>query len=1297
MKKNSLLLLLFVLTSITQNVLAQNEKNWWVFGLNRLNGFGISSPVSMDLNAPICPDYNPGSFPGPTIPGPQPFTGTPDQMTTSDTYRGLEGTAVANDPTTGEMLFYTDGRSIYDANHNVLPLNPMVGNASSTQSAVICPAPDKCGEYFIFVNPTGQGGPLNGTNEGYITWYRFNLNNSTLSSGTILVSGPLGFVVEGQIIIPHPTNPHIFWHLSHLKGNNTVRVVEINDFGINPSYSYFSLPGYSGPLTNQTTSFPGNPAFTTVLNFAYTPMSTRVPNPNNFGELAICNNQQTPAVYSCFFDATTGSIVTGAGSSDIVLQAQPAAGILPYGLEFSATGRYLYYTLSTSGTGLTGGIERFDYSTSISTNVMSALGENFNYRGLRRDKCGTIWVMDDIYLLLAGTKFPYGGAPSNPNTWSSVAYIDLPENPAIPNVIPFGSDYQEIATHAFPSFLPEDTQIELDINVNEDWIICNGECLTISVNFLTYAESPFFNPTYIWTLNGVVQAGLNSSSETVCDPGFWEVTLQYSNGCSYTTPVQEVSLAPAPINSGNQTFCLNDPEFFISGEAGIQSVTSNTAPIIYTPGTGWSFLPSAAGVGNYTIVILSDFGCGIKLSYKVFPEPEITLTCGPDVCYQDPFTTISASASVGFIPTFLTWNTGGTGASTTMDVSSPGQYTFTVLGTSLGGCTATDSCVVTVGEGDWPKTTNNSAYWDSAISIENDNQNGIYLTGEFEESTNFDNYTVPTPGGGGMYIRSVYLTKFEDCDAGQEFQWVATASGPRDVTVRSMTKNDDDQLIYMVGNYTDGLVVTSGFDAAGIPTGNYNNTYTSPFNTGLYIAVFQYDGSLIHVEDFPFPQIIQAAAITSNEYTNTSLENRVYYSFNLQWGPNSFSFVRALERTVGLGSGGQFNLFSFNQQWQTRLNSRNEVIIKDMTVFKDEVFVTGHFNQDISWPNFAPSSLFGTTTPVADDAFVFGVKDPGSTNPTSSDIIWKDDLAQSPNQQFSSYGVGISNTNDGQIVVTGTYDGNPTDAFSTGLNLQPTPFGQARGYVINIDPANSNHWEHDFSSTGLVRPSDVEVDQDGVFLTGDWNGSNFLVDNNAVSPSVVQEWHLFACRLDHDGTYNGTSNWYNYSISNFAWGGINKQRMRPARVTSSSANVYVGGKYQYSPEMVNDVAANSPLISTGTGIVNSFAWRFDKNNIGMSKTPVFENNHVELSTEDEKIQIQVYPNPTKDDFTLTISNYDAEFNYSATILGVDGKVIFHESILSATTEFGLSDLESGMYFIILEAGDQVLKTKIIKQ
>ena len=66
----------------------------------------------------------------------------------------LEGCATISDDN-GNLLFYTDGITVYGADHTIIQNGTnLYGNPSSTQSAIIIPQPNTTGIYYIFTVDT---------------------------------------------------------------------------------------------------------------------------------------------------------------------------------------------------------------------------------------------------------------------------------------------------------------------------------------------------------------------------------------------------------------------------------------------------------------------------------------------------------------------------------------------------------------------------------------------------------------------------------------------------------------------------------------------------------------------------------------------------------------------------------------------------------------------------------------------------------------------------------------------------------------------------------------------------------------------------------------------------------------------------------------------------------------------------------------------------------------------------------------------------------------------------------------
>jgi large repetitive protein len=145
---------------------------------------------------------------------------------------GQGGSAVATDPLTGTLLFYTDGVQIYDALHLPMPGGPLMGTATQNQPVAICKVPDQDKRYYVF------------TRSG--TTLRFSIVDMTLAgnAGTLnqpftgaldpaftnqLVPG-MPALSEAMIIIPH-TNNKDFWLLAHQQGTTNYIILPITAAG----------------------------------------------------------------------------------------------------------------------------------------------------------------------------------------------------------------------------------------------------------------------------------------------------------------------------------------------------------------------------------------------------------------------------------------------------------------------------------------------------------------------------------------------------------------------------------------------------------------------------------------------------------------------------------------------------------------------------------------------------------------------------------------------------------------------------------------------------------------------------------------------------------------------------------------------------------------------------------------------------------------------------------------------------------------------------------------------------------
>lgn len=138
-----------------------------------------------------------------------------------------EGVATISSET-GQLLFYTDGRFVWDRNHQITPNGTgLTGDSSSTQSAIIVPKPNDPTIYYIFTVDNESG------NDG-LRYSEFDL---TLNGGngdvTTLKNVPLWTPTAEKITAVQHANGNDFWVLSHEWGSNTFLIFEVTATGVN--------------------------------------------------------------------------------------------------------------------------------------------------------------------------------------------------------------------------------------------------------------------------------------------------------------------------------------------------------------------------------------------------------------------------------------------------------------------------------------------------------------------------------------------------------------------------------------------------------------------------------------------------------------------------------------------------------------------------------------------------------------------------------------------------------------------------------------------------------------------------------------------------------------------------------------------------------------------------------------------------------------------------------------------------------------------------------------------------------
>lgn len=318
------------------------------------------------------------------------FSGSNPVALTNSAMTQIEGCATVSDHT-GNLLFYSNGTSVWDQNHNLMANGTgLFGHQSSSQSVIIVPFPVEEGsqstQYYIFTtNAVVNSSP---SIDLYYSVVDMTLGNGLgevvqSSKNTLLQST----VTERLHAIRHD-NGRDYWVISHAWNSD-----DFVAFPVTPS-------GIGTPVLSTVGMYHGLPGHWEAGGYL------RSNHKNDQLAVAI----RGASVVELFdFDNTTGVV------SDVVNLPIPNSE-LPYGIEFSPNDQLLYVSsgTSTGGSAGTGRIDQYDLSSGIGSTIDSS--RTLVASSSNNDWWGAIQLAPDGMIYLAKYNATDLGRIHSPNT-----------------------------------------------------------------------------------------------------------------------------------------------------------------------------------------------------------------------------------------------------------------------------------------------------------------------------------------------------------------------------------------------------------------------------------------------------------------------------------------------------------------------------------------------------------------------------------------------------------------------------------------------------------------------------------------------------------------------------------------------------------------------------------------------------------------------------------------------------------------------------------------------------------------
>jgi WD40 repeat protein len=346
-----LLLALFALTFLSQTARAQRPTDRWYFG--RQAGLDFSSGT-----------------PTPLLDG---------AMTT------YEGCATATTKR-GELLFYTDGQTVWNRQHQPMPGGRhLMGSGSSTQSALIVPDPGSGNIFYIFT-VAAQGAP-DGLRYSVVDMTRANGMGDVPRANILLITP----VAEKLAAVRH-ANGRDVWVVAHRWNSNAFVSYLVTAEGVSSGK----------PLMSNVGAMNAGPGRNAIGALKFSPDGTKL-------AAALWRENNKFEVYD--FDRSTGK-VSNARSFGPYAEA--------YGVEFSPDGRLLYGTCNgNSASKAPSASETQVLQFDLKTKTAVPVGHSSNHKlgALQRGPDGKIYVAREDNSFL--------GVIEQPNTSGAACqYVD---------------------------------------------------------------------------------------------------------------------------------------------------------------------------------------------------------------------------------------------------------------------------------------------------------------------------------------------------------------------------------------------------------------------------------------------------------------------------------------------------------------------------------------------------------------------------------------------------------------------------------------------------------------------------------------------------------------------------------------------------------------------------------------------------------------------------------------------------------------------------------------------------------
>lgn len=543
----------------------------------------------------------------------------------------------------------------------------------------------------------------------------------------------------------------------------------------------------------------------------------------------------------------------------------------------------------------------------------------------------------------------------------------------------------------------------------------------------------------------------------------------------------------------------------------------------------------------------------------------------------------------------------------------------------------------------WARTTSGSGNG-SGNSIALNGQGGVYSTGSFQDTIDFDPgtgiYNLVGQGNGAAYISKL--------DVSGNFVWARSLGGTATSGIFGVYSRaialDGMGNIYTTGNYLG----TCDFDPG---AGVYN--LTAGVGGTQYISKLDPAGNFVWAKSFNGT----AFAASIGHSITVDKDDNIYTTGYFQNGTVDFDPGSG---TINLTPAGSSDMFiskidaSGNGIWAKNIGGSSAQAMGNCikTDGLGNVYTTGNFFDGTIYADAFLLSNFGP-----DDVLIIKSDSLGN-------VVW----AKKMSGADDSRGYSLAVDSSGNVYTTGLFK--ITCDFDPGLGVQNmTAVGDYDIFISKLNSLGNYIWVKTIGGSSYDSGQSIALDSDDNVYTTGWFYDTVNFDPGTGISNLVATLYnnAFISKLDSSGSFIWAGN-IGASSSSFG------SNIGYSIALDGLSNVYTTGSFGGTCDFDPGVGTDS---LSGSGI---FVHKMRQSFAGISEN-LNESNFL------------IYPNPSNNYINVETNLKD----YSLSVFDVMGKLIYKEKTPQNKTRINISNFSNGIYFLQLANGDKIISKKFIKE